>query len=134
MISPQEALIYTMVVAAESDGEIVDAEIDIVGDVLNHLPVFKGIDRATMTAMAARGSNLLAQADGADRVFGSMREALSMPLRETAYALACDVIAVDRRLSRAEMGVLERIRAELEVDPVMARAIEQVTQVRFQAA
>jgi hypothetical protein len=32
------------------------------------------------------------------------------------------------------MGVLERIRAELEVDPVMARAIEQVTQVRFQAA
>jgi uncharacterized membrane protein YebE (DUF533 family) len=134
MISPQEALIYTMVVAAESDGEIVDAEIDIVGDVLNHLPVFKGIDRATMTAMAARGSNLLAQADGADRVFGLIREALSMPLRETAYALACDVIAVDRRLSRAEMGVLERIRAELEVDPVMARAIEQVTQVRFQAA
>ena len=131
MISPQEALIYTMVIAAECDGEIVDAEIDIVGDAANHLPAFKGIDRAAMTA---RCSDLLAGADGADRVFGLIREALPMPLRETAYALACDVIAVDRRLSRAEMGVLERIRAQLEVDPVMARAIEQVAQVRFQAA
>ena len=134
MISPQEALIYTMVIAAECDGEIVDAEIDIVGDAANHLPAFKGIDRAAMTAMAARCSDLLAGADGADRVFGLIREALPMPLRETAYALACDVIAVDRRLSRAEMGVLERICAELEIDPAMARAIEQVVQVRFQAA
>jgi uncharacterized membrane protein YebE (DUF533 family) len=134
MISPQEALIYTMVVAAESDRDIADAEIAVVGDVVNHLPVFKGLDRAAMTAMAARCSDLLARADGADRAFGLIREALSMPLRETAYALACDVIAVDRRLSRAEMGILERIRTELEVDPMMARAIEQVAQVRFQAA
>jgi uncharacterized membrane protein YebE (DUF533 family) len=134
MISPQEALIYTMVLAAESDGEIVDAEIDIVADLANHLPVFKGVDRVAMTAMAARCSDLLAQTDGGDRAFGLIREALSMPLRETAYALACDMIAVDRRLSRAEMAVLERIRAQLEVDPVMARAIEQAAQVRFQAA
>ena len=134
MISPQEALIYAMVVAAESDGEIVDAEIDIVGDVANHLPVFEGLDRRAIAAMAARCSDLLAQPDGADRVFGLIREALSVPLRETAYALACDVIAVDRRLSRSEMAVLERIRAQLEVDPIMARSIEQVAQVRFQAA
>jgi tellurite resistance protein len=134
MISPQEALIYTMAVAAESDGEIVDAEIDIVGDVANHLPIFKGVDRKAIAAMAARCSEVLAQADGTDRVFALIREALSLPLRETAYALACDVIAVDRRLSRAEMRVLERIRAELEIEPIMARAIERVAQVRFQAA
>lgn len=133
MISPQEALIYTMVVAAESDGEMVDAEIDIVGDVANHLPVFKGVDRKAIAAMAARCSEVLAQ-DGTDRVFALIRDALSLPLRETAYALACDVIAVDRRLSRAEMRVLERIRAELEIEPIMARAIERVAQVRFQAA
>jgi hypothetical protein len=32
------------------------------------------------------------------------------------------------------MRVLEEIRAQLEVDPAMARAIEQVAQVRFKAA
>jgi uncharacterized membrane protein YebE (DUF533 family) len=133
MISPQEALIYTMVAAAESDREIADTEIEIIGDLVNHLPIF-GVGRAAMTAMATRCSEMLAQAGGSDQVFGLIRQALPMPLRETAYALACDVIAVDSRLNRAEMRVLEEIRAQLEVDPAMARAIEQVAQVRFKAA
>jgi uncharacterized membrane protein YebE (DUF533 family) len=134
MISPQEALIYTMVAAAESDREIADTEIEIIGDLVNHLPIFSGVDRAAMTAMATRCSEMLAQAGGSDQVFGLIRQALPMPLRETAYALACDVIAVDSRLNRAEMRVLEEIRAQLEVDPAMARAIEHVAQVRFKAA
>ena len=57
-----------------------------------------------------------------------------MPLRETAYALACNAIAADSRLNRAEMRILEQIRTQLEVDPAMARAIERVAEVRFQAA
>ncbi|MGH6897619.1 MAG: tellurite resistance TerB family protein [Geminicoccaceae bacterium] len=134
MVSPQEALIHTMVVAAEADREIADAEIGLIGDVVDRLPIFQGVDRAAITAMAARCSDLLAQPGGGERVFGLIREALSPPLRATAYALACDVIAVDRRLNRAEMGVLEEIRAQLEIDPVMARAIEQVAEVRIQAA
>ncbi|MDH3772358.1 MAG: hypothetical protein OET79_15405, partial [Nitrospirota bacterium] len=44
MISPQAALVYTMVVAAESDREVVDAEIHIIGDLVNHLPIFKTMD------------------------------------------------------------------------------------------
>jgi uncharacterized membrane protein YebE (DUF533 family) len=134
MISQQEALIYTMVVAAESDHEIGDAEISLIGDVVNHLPTFKGVDRAAVAAMAARCSDMLAQPGGSERVFGLIREALSTPLRETAYALACDVIAIDRRLSRHEMRVLDQVRDQLEVDPAMARAIEQVATVRFKAA
>lgn len=134
MISPQEALVYAMVVAAESDRDIADAEIKVIGDVVNHLPIFAGLDRTAATGMAARCSELLAQAGGSERVFALIREALPLPLRDTAYALACDVVAVDRRLNRAEMRILEQIRAQLEVDPAMARAIEQVAEVRFQAA
>jgi uncharacterized membrane protein YebE (DUF533 family) len=134
MISPQEALIYTMVAVAEADREIADPEIEIIGDLVNHLPIFGGVDRAAMTAMATRCSEMLARGGGSEQVFALIRQALPMPLRETAYALACDVIAVDRRLNRAEMGALEQIRAQLDVDPAMARAIEQVAQVRFKAA
>jgi uncharacterized membrane protein YebE (DUF533 family) len=134
VISAQEALVYTMVAVAEADREIADAEIDLIGDLVNHLPIFKGVDRATMTAMATRCSEMLAQAGGGDKVFALIRRALSMPLRDTAYALACDVIAVDSRLNRAEMRILENIRAQLEVDPAMARAIERVAEVRFKAA
>ena len=63
-----------------------------------------------------------------------IRKALPSQLRDTAYALACDVIAVDSRLRRDELQALEEVRAELDVDPAMARAIEQVAKVRFQAA
>jgi uncharacterized membrane protein YebE (DUF533 family) len=134
MLSPQEALVYTMVVAAESDHEVAEAEIKIIGDLVNHLPIFRGLDRAAMTRMATACSKLLGESGGADKVFELIRRALTPPLRDTAYALACDVIAVDSRLNRNEMRILEQVRIELEVDPVMARAIEQVAEVRFQAA
>jgi len=134
MISAQEALIYTMVVAAESDHDVADVEIDIIGDLVHHLPVFHGLDRAAMARIATLCSEMLAQTGGSDRVFDQIREALSPDLRETAYALACDVIAVDSRLNRDELQVLEQIRVELEVAPGIARTIERVAQVRFQAA
>jgi uncharacterized membrane protein YebE (DUF533 family) len=134
MLSAQEALVYTMVAAAEADHEIDDAEIRIIGDLVNHLPVFRGLDRPRATKMATACSKLLASTGGRERAFAMIREALAPQLRETAYAIACDVIAADSRLQRNEMQILERMRAELEVEPAMARAIEQVTRVRFQAA
>ena len=134
MLSPQEALVYAMVVAAESDHDIAEAEIHIIGDLGNHLPIFRTTGRAKMTRMAMACSELLAEADGRETVFGLIRAALSPQLRATAYALACDVIAVDGRLQPNEMQALEGIRAKLEVDPAVARAIERVAVIRFQAA
>ncbi len=84
--------------------------------------------------MASACSKMLEQAGGRDRVFGLIREALSPMLRDTAYAIACNVIAADNRLRRSELQILERIRAQLEVEPALARAIEQVAKVHFQAA
>jgi uncharacterized membrane protein YebE (DUF533 family) len=134
MLSPQEALVYTMVAAAEADHEIADAEISLIGDLANHLPVFRTMDRAALTAIATACSEALAKPGGRERVFRQIRTALPRQLRDTAYALACDVIAVDSRLQRGEMHTLEWLRTELEVDAAMARAIEQVAEVRFQAA
>jgi uncharacterized tellurite resistance protein B-like protein len=134
MLSPQEALVYAMVVAAESDHDIAEAEVHLIGDLGNHLPIFRTTGRAKMTRMAMACSELLAEADGRETVFGLIRAALSPQLRATAYALACDVIAVDGRLQPNEMQALEGIRAKLEVDPAVARAIERVAVIRFQAA
>jgi uncharacterized membrane protein YebE (DUF533 family) len=134
MLSPQEALVYAMVAAAESDHEIAETEIHIIGDLGNHLPIFRTIGRAKMTKMAMACSEMLAEAGGREKVFGLIRAALSPQLRATAYALACDVIAVDSRLQPNEMQTLEGIRAELKVDPAIAQAIERVAVIRFQAA
>lgn len=134
MLSAQEALVYTMVAVAESDHEIDEAEVKIIGDLINHLPAFRGIDRAAATRMATAGSKLLAKADSRDQLFRQIREALTPQLRETAYAVACDVIAVDRRLNQEELKTLDQVRKHLQVQPAIARAIEQVVTIRFQVA
>jgi uncharacterized membrane protein YebE (DUF533 family) len=134
MLTPQEALVYAMVIAAEADHQVVQAEIDIIGDLVHHLPAFAGLDRVAMTEMASRCSERIASEGSVDPLFEEIRHALSPGLRDTAYALICDVIAVDRRLNRDEMRLLDQIRAQLGVDPTLARTVERVTELRFQAA
>ena len=134
MLSPQAALIYTMVIVAEADTDISDDEITIISDLVNHLPVFDQIDRAQVTEMAMACSEMIGQPAGVDQAFAMIRGALSPTLREAAYALACDVIAADRRLNRREIRVLERVREKLEVPPAVADLLEGATRIRFQAA
>ena len=134
MISPQAALVYTMVVAAEADHDIAEPEIELIGDLVNHLPVFRGVSREQVVEMATACSEQLSKPGGTDQVFQEVRAALSDHLRETAYALACDVIAVDTRLHRHEMTALESIRSHLGIDRSVADAIERSARVRFQAA
>lgn len=134
MITPQAALVYTMVIAAEADGDIVGSEIGRIGDLVDHLPIFRGVGRPELAQLASHCSETLAEADAVEDVFAEIREALSPALRETAYALACDVIAADRHLNLHEMKTLEQIRVQLVIDPSTAGMIERATQVRFQAA
>lgn len=134
MISPQEALVHTMVIAAESDHDIAESEIDLIGSMVDHLPIFAGTSREDITEMATRCSQALTRADGFDEIFKEIRGALSPSLRETAYALACDVVAADKRFNQHEFRALDQIRRRLEVDPATAAAIERSAQARFQAA
>ena len=134
MLSPQAALVYTMVIVAEADHEVADEELKIIGDLVGHLPVFDQIDRAEVTAMAVDCSELIGQPGGLDEALRMINAALSPTLREAAYALGCDVIAVDRRLNRREIGVLEKVREQLGIAPAVADLLVGAARIRFQAA
>ncbi|MGZ9035000.1 MAG: tellurite resistance TerB family protein, partial [Rhodospirillales bacterium] len=62
---------------------------------------------------------------------GQIEAALPAKLRETAYALACDVAAADGRVDREELRMLEIIRDRLAVDRLVAVAIERAAGARF---
>ena len=51
-------------------------------------------------------------------------------LHETAYAMACDVVAADGELRDVELRMLEEIRDELNIDRLHAAAIEWGARVR----
>ena len=62
-----------------------------------------------------------------------IRDALEPRLRETAYALACEVVAADRGgSSQPVLRMLELVMAELRLDPLVAAAIERTTRARHQ--
>ena len=53
-------------------------------------------------------------------------------LRETAYAIACDVAAADGEASQEELRVLELIRHRLDIERLIAAGIERGAKARFQ--
>jgi len=131
MIDEQTALIYTMVLVSAADRDMTDAELRMIGDIIGHLPIFRNFDSEKLPAVAASCADLLADADGLDRAFDQIKEALPGRLTETAYALACDIAAADGDVQQEELRLLEMVRHRLEVDRLTAAAIERGARARF---
>lgn len=131
MIDHQTALIYTMVLASASDRNMTDAELRTIGEIVNFLPIFRGYDSDELAVVAEDCAALLDDEDGLEKGLDLIRMALPQKLRETAYALACDVVAVDGEAHQEELRMLEMIRHRLDVDRLNAAAIERGARARF---
>lgn len=131
MIDHQSALIYTMVLISAADREMTDAELSIIGDSVRHLPVFKDYDSEQLVPTAAACAELLNEDDGFEKVMDAIEEKLPGKLAETAYALACDVAAVDGKVSQEELELLAIIRQRLGVGRLPAAAIERGARARY---
>ena len=131
MIGHQEALIYTMVLVSAVDGEMTDAELNTIGDIVKHLPIFEDYDLDTLGKAAEACAELLADPAGLDTAGDLIEEALPAKLRETAYALACDVAAADANVSQAELELLRWLRGRLGIPRLQAAAIELATRAHY---
>lgn len=129
-LSPQDALIAVMIAVSAADEQLRTAEMVAIQRMVNHMPVFAGYDNDRIRVIAQTVFDLFEEEDGLDALFGLIRAALPERLNETAYALACDVIAADGRLPQIELRMLEEVREELAVDRLHAAAIEWGARVR----
>jgi len=130
MIDAHSALIYTMVLVSAADRDMTDSELVAIGDIVKHLPVFRGYQAGKLTDAAQACAELLGGEDGLDRVLDEICAGLPPRLHETAYALACDVAAADGRVSQEELRLLEFLRHRLEVGRLPAAAIERGARAR----
>lgn len=124
-IDHHSALIYTMVLVSAAEGVMADTEIETIGRLVRFLPVFRDFDHDRLTEIGEDCTYLLRQEDGLDQAFDIIAEALPTKLRETAYALACDVAAADGELAEEELNLLHMLRSRLGVDSLIATAIER---------
>ena len=132
MLDPHGALIYTMVMVSAADSNMTGAELAIIGEIVGHLPAFRGFDRERMPSVLESCSRLLSREDGLEEAFAEIKQVLPANLRETAYALACDVAAADGEATQEELRVLELMRHRLNIDRLIAAGIERGARARFQ--
>ena len=132
MLDAQGALIYTMVIVSAADSDMTDAELAIIGDIVGHLPAFREFDREQLPKLLEDCSKLLSREKGLEEGFAAIKAALPANLRETAYAIACDVAAADGEATQEELRVLEMMRHRLNIDRLIAAGIERGARARFQ--
>lgn len=130
-ISHHAALIYTMVMVSAVDRDMTDNEMRMIGQIVNFLPVFDDYEKSLLPTTAAACADLLDSSNGLENVFALIKEALPPRLRETAYALACEVAAADSTITQEELRLLEMTRHHLEIERLVAAAIERGARARF---
>ena len=132
MLDHHRALIYTMVIVSAADSELPDAELRIIGDIVRDLPVFRDFDQGELPRVLNDCTELMSRENGLEETLKAMKGALPAKLRETAYAIACDLVASDGEASQEELRILELIRHRLNLERLVAAAIERGARARFQ--
>lgn len=130
-LDPHEALVCTMVLVAAADGAISDREIGVMSGLVQTLPVFQDFSSERLKAAAEAAIGLLQEDDGLAHAARLIRGALAPRLRETAYILACEVVAAERAAAQPMLRMVEFVKTELELDPLVAAAIERATRARY---
>jgi tellurite resistance protein len=129
-VGPHEALIYTMVTMAAADRDLSDTELRRIGSIVKHLPPFRGFDAERLVPVAEACGELLNQEDGLEKVIDVVTAALPDRLRETAYAVAVEIAAVDLSVGQEELRLLEILRDRLALDKLVCAAIERGARAR----
>ena len=130
-LDAQEALVCTMVLVAAADGAISDREIGVMSGLVQTMPAFHDFSSERLEVATEAAIGLLEEDEGLLHAMQMVRDALDPRLRETAYALACDVVAADTAPSQAVLRMLEFVVNELHLDALVAAAIERGTRARY---
>jgi tellurite resistance protein len=126
-----EALVLTMVLVAAADGGMSDREIGVMSGQVQTLPAFRDFTSSQLATATDAAVRLLDEEDGLQHAAGLMRGALEPRLRETAYALACEVVAANQVTRQRTLEMLQFVRDELDLDPLIAAAIERGVRARY---
>ena len=129
--SAHEALIYLMVITSASDRDMTDVELARIGDVVRSWPVFEDFKQDRLIAIAQDCQKMLQEKDGLEGVLERVGEALPERLRDTAYAAAFEVAAVDLEMRLEEVRVLQLIRRQLDLDTLTVAAIGRAAKARL---
>ncbi len=131
-LDPHTALIHVMVTMSAVDRSITDKELARIGDLVKHLPIFLDFDPELLIKTAQECGELVSEPNGLEAVLNAIADALPEHLKETAYALAVEIAAVDLDVKQEELRFLQLLRDRLNLDKLAVAAIERGARARHQ--
>ncbi|MEM6503756.1 MAG: tellurite resistance TerB family protein [Cyanobacteria bacterium P01_C01_bin.89] len=118
-LSPAEAFTAVLTTAMAADGYATDEELRILRDNLFSMQLFKPLDEEARLHMLERVLKLL-ENPGPEALLVGARSVLEAELRETAFAMAADMVTSDGDLAEEEQSYLNSLRDTLDVNQDMA--------------
>src|ERR1700753_1199221 len=104
-----------------------DSELHAFAEIVGHLPIFGDFDQNDLPGLFNDCIELISRDDGLEETLKAIESGLPPKLRETAYAIACDLVATDGEATQEELQLLELMRERFEIDRLIAAAIHRGT-------
>ena len=117
MLDKEEALIYVMILAASSDGEIHPSERNRIFDIVDRYPVFKNMNPERIEVIARAVFEEL-NFNEFDAILSNTSKSLDDIERQMAFVFASLVISADGIISDQEKDFMKQIGSILAIDDV----------------
>jgi len=129
-LTPQEAVIYLMVMVSASDREMDDVELARIGAIVRTLPAFRGFEQSQTLAVAQDCQKWLQREDGFVEILDAASAAIPEAAHDMAYALAVDIAIANLKVKPEEVRLLQILREKLSLDRATVSAIERAARAR----
>lgn len=128
-LNAQEAFIGVTLTAVASDGSISQEEAQGVFTLLYRMKMFKGTNDSQMKAMFDRVISVMKK-QGAGAIMAAATETLTPEMKETAFAVATDLILADGVVEDEEKKYLEDLQKALGVNDDLAVKVTEVMVIK----
>lgn len=127
--SPAEAFAAITLSAVAADGYLSDEEAQGLSFVLSRMKMFKSYPNDVMRRMFDKLIGIQRR-DGAMALFQAAQASLPHELRETAFAVATDLVLADGLVTQEEENFLNQLYQALEISGDTAMQIVQVMMIK----
>lgn len=128
-LSPAEAVAAITLAAIASDGYMSEEEARSVCVILSRTKLFQSYSNDAILGMFEKLLNLL-QREGIDALFNAAQASLPQHLRESAFAIATDMVLADGVVTREEQDFLNDLYHSLGIASDVANQIVQVMLIK----
>ncbi|MBD2245627.1 tellurite resistance TerB family protein [Nostoc sp. FACHB-888] len=128
-LNPAEAFAVIILVAIASDGYLSVEQANYLTFVLSRMKLFKSYPHEMMNKLFEKILGIL-QGDGFNSLFNAAKDSLSQDLRESAFAVATDLVLTEGIVAEEEKNFLNDLYQALGLSSEIAIQIVQVSVIK----